>query len=79
MVGELSWELERPVSALAVRPTECQPEGGRGAVNRISHDLVKAGSAERESERPIVPTKPSNAGGGKGPCLIEVQAGGTRG
>ena len=77
MVGQPSGELERPVSALAVRPCGCQPLGGRGEVNRISHELAKAGNAERESERPIVPLKRGNPRRGKGPYLIGVPSGGT--
>ena len=38
-------------------PAGCRPSGGLGAASRISRDPVKAGSAERESERPIVPLR----------------------
>jgi hypothetical protein len=79
MVAQRSWELERPVSAPTVRPTGRQPEGGWGATNSISGVPAKGARAERESERPIVARNSGNAGGAKGPYLIEVQAGGTRG
>ena len=65
----------RPRSETARRPTE-QVDGE--AANPISGLPVKGASAERESERPIVPRKPGNAGGGKGPYLIGVFEGGKR-
>jgi hypothetical protein len=56
MVGESSWEQERPVSAPTVRPGgTANPEGGLGATDLISGLPAKWASAERESERPIVP------------------------
>ena len=57
MVGQPSWEQERPVSAPAVRPAGCHPAGGLGATNPISGVPAKWGRAERESERPIVPMR----------------------
>ena len=56
MVGQPSWEQERPVSAPAVRPVGCHPTGGLGASSPISGLPAKWGRAERESERPVVPT-----------------------
>ena len=79
-MGQPSWEQERPVSALAVRPLGCLPGGGPGAANPISSDPAKGASAERESERPIVPLRPwqQNRGRGKGPYLVCVSDGGKR-
>ena len=57
MVGESSWEQERPVSAPAVRPLGCRPRGGLGASNPISGVPAKWGRAERESEEVIVAVK----------------------
>ena len=55
MVGESSWEQERPVSAPAVRPLgEPTRVGGLGATNPISGVPAKWARAERGSERPIV-------------------------
>ncbi len=82
MVGESSWEQERPVSAPAVRSLGCQLRGGLGASSPISGVPVKWARAERESEReserPIVLTRlrQQNRGGGKGPYLVCVSAGG---
>ena len=53
-VAQRSWEQERPVSAPAVRPARRHLAGGRGTANRINSEPVKEGSAERESEWPIV-------------------------
>jgi len=53
-VAQPSWEQERPVSAPAVSRTGCHPVRGLGAATRISGVPVKAASAERESERPVV-------------------------
>jgi hypothetical protein len=77
-VGQPSWEQERPVSAPAERPIGCSPIGGLGAPSPISGAPVKWARAERESERPIVPPRPwqHNRGGGKGPYLVCVSAGG---
>ena len=52
--------------------------GGLGASSPISGVPVKWVRAERESERPIVPARPrqQNRGGGKGPYLVCVRAGG---
>jgi hypothetical protein len=80
-VAQPSWEQERPVSAPAVRPCGCHPRGGPGAVSPISGVPVKWASAERESERPIVPARPwqHKRGLGKGPHLVGVAEGGKRG
>jgi hypothetical protein len=77
-VGQPAWEQERPVSAPAVRRLRSQPRRGPGAANPINGVPVKWGSAERESERPIVPTRPwqQNHGRGKGPYLVCVHDGG---
>ncbi len=77
-VGQPAWEQERPVSAPAVRRLGRQPRRGPGAANPISGVPVKWGSAERESERPIVPARSwqQNHGGGKGPYLVCVRYGG---
>ena len=79
MVGQPSWEQERPVSAPAVRPLGSQPGDGLGASNPISGLPAKWARAERESERPIVPRKRGNARGGKGPYLVDVSERGKRG
>ena len=69
MVGESSWEQERPVSAPAVRPLgEPNRAGGLGATDPISGLPAKWASAERESEEGIVAmkawtTKPAGAKG----------------
>jgi hypothetical protein len=55
MVGQPSWEQERPVSAPAVRFLGCQLRDGLGAPSPISGLPAKWARAERESERPIVP------------------------
>ena len=80
MVGQPSWEKERPVSAPAVRPSWCHPLGGLGAPNPISGIPVKWVRAERESERLIVPSRPwqQNQGGGKRPYLVCGFVGGKR-
>ena len=79
MVGQPSWEQERPVSAPAVRPLGKPTRGGGlGATNPISGVPVKWGRAERESERPVVLKKRGNARGGKGPHLVGGQEGGKR-
>jgi len=69
MVREPSWKQERPVSAPAVRPVGCHPTGGLGAPNPISRQTAKWARAERESERPILPTKRGNARGWEGAAL----------
>ena len=81
MVGQPSWEQERPVFAPAVRPSGCHLGGGLGASSPISGIPAKRGRAERESERPIVPKRPwqQNRGGGKGPYLVYVPGGGKGG
>jgi len=57
MVGQPSWEQERPVSAPAVRPRGMLTrDGGLGAPSPISGLPAKWARAERESERPVVPT-----------------------
>ena len=44
MVGELSWEQERPVSAPTVRPNgNASPPGGLGASNPISEEPDEMG------------------------------------
>jgi hypothetical protein len=78
MVRQPSWEQEMPVSAPAVRSLRCHLRGGLGAPNPISGVPVKWARAERESERPILPTKRGNARGGKGPYLVCGIAGGKR-
>ncbi len=77
-VGQPSWEQERPVSAPAERPIGCSPIGGLGAPSPLSGAPVKWVRAERESERSIVPSRlrEHNRGGGKGPYLVCVSAGG---
>ena len=77
-VGQPSWEQERPVSAPADRPVGGLPPGGLGASSPISGAPVKWVRAERESERPIVLTRlrQQYRGGGKGPYLVCVTAGG---
>ena len=75
MVGQLSWEQKRPVSAPAVRLLRCHLESGLGASIPISGVPVKWVKAERESERPILPTKRGNACRGKGPNLISESRG----
>jgi hypothetical protein len=79
MVGEPSWEQERPVFAPAVRPVgKPTRNGGLGASDPISGLPAKGARAERESERPILLMKRGNARGGKGPYLIDVSGGGKR-
>ena len=68
-VRQPSWEQERPVSAPAVRPVGCHLRNGLGASNPISGVPVKWARAERESERPILPTKRGNARGWEGAVL----------
>ena len=69
-VRQPSWEQERPVSAPAVRPLgKPTRDGGLGAPNPISGVPVKWARAERESERPILPTKRGNARGWEGAVL----------
>ena len=75
MVGQPSWEQKRPVSAPAVRPVGCHLAGGLGATSLISRQTAKWGSAERESERPILPMKRGNARRGKGPYLVSESRG----
>ena len=58
MVGQPSWEQERPVSALAVRPAGRQPERWPRKSGPYKQEAAKWASAERESERPIVLVKP---------------------
>ena len=58
MVGQPSWEQERPVSALAVRPAGRHPGRWPRSHEPYKRATVKWGSAERESERPIVPVMP---------------------
>ena len=76
---QLSWEQERPVSAPAATPGGRHPRG-LGAATPISRDPAKWASAERESERPVVPLRPwqQNHGRGKGPYLVCGCAGGKR-
>jgi hypothetical protein len=74
-VRQLSWKQERPVSAPAVRLLRCHLESGLGASIPISGVPVKWVKAERESERPILPTKRGNACRGKGPNLISESRG----
>ena len=69
MVRQPSWEQEMPVSAPAVRSLRCHLRGGLGASNPISGVPVKWARAERESERPILPTKRGNARGWEGAVL----------
>ena len=57
MVGQPSWEQERPVSALAVRPAGRHPERWPRKSEPYKRATAKWASAERESERPIVPMK----------------------
>ncbi len=64
-----SWEQERTVSAPAVRSLGCHLKGGLGASSPISGIPVKWARAERESERPILPTKRGNARGWEGAVL----------
>ena len=58
MVGQPSWEQERPVSAPGVTTTGAARGGVLGAASPISSEPVKRVRAERESERPIVPLIP---------------------
>ena len=60
-VGEPAWEQERPVSAPAVRHRRRQLGCGLGAANPISGIPVKGVSAERESEWPVVLSRPGTA------------------
>jgi hypothetical protein len=57
-VGKPSGEQERPVSAPAVSQAGRQPVWGLGAASPISGVPAKWVSAERESERPVVPLRP---------------------
>jgi hypothetical protein len=77
-LGQISWEQESPVSALAERLVGWPPTGGQGASSPISGNPVKWVRVERESERPIVPTRPRHQkhGGGMGPYLVCVSEGG---
>ena len=79
-LAQPSWELERPVSAPAVRSTGCHRVGGLGAPNPISRRTAKWVRAERESERRIVLVIPwqQNHGGGKAPSLVCASDGGKR-
>ena len=74
-LAQPSWEQERAVSAPAVRPVGCHLAGGLGATSLISRQTAKWGSAERESERPILPMKRGNARRGKGPYLVSESRG----
>ena len=56
----------RPSSETPGVPTQ----GWTGSVEPYKRDPVKWARAERESERLIVPTKRSNARGGKEPYLV---------
>lgn len=75
MVGQPTWEQERPVSSPAVRrlgePTQ--------DVDREQPAAVRRGSGERESERLVVLGIPrqDKRGGGKGPYMVQVGEGGT--
>ena len=60
-MAQPSWKQERPVSAPAGRPVGCHPTGGLGAANPISGIPGKGVSAERESEWPVVLSRPGTA------------------
>lgn len=80
MVGQPSWEQERPVSALAVRPAGLHPERWSRKSRPYKWEAAKWASAEREAERPIVLMRPwtTEPDGGKGPYLVGVSDGGKR-
>ena len=64
----------RPSSETCEVPTR----GWTGSDEPYKRETVKWGRAERESERPIVPSMPRqhNLGVGKGPYLVCVSDGG---